>query len=620
MITVSEKGLFLKENYELCIEYDTELGEPQERFLEEVREWNRDDTRFAPEKVCAIFEKMRTIGVTKKGTLARKECYLCTGIDARYEEGNHIRYHLKGVPDAISTKLLVTSNKAHTVVIQGDRKSYVFLDSVIAKEWKKLKSHKVLEYEWERECDYFLYKQIYSRENLAKSFLEQNIPLYVIRPGFQEAEEFIEPYYCGIAMNGSMDNFCLTLEEYLNIYKKNYEKTIVRLDNKLCVMNFDKNLNYMKLLYQYQKFPNSDRIWQVLTDALDDVVCQGNRWEKQVCFCGEKGDSIDSEDMISIVRENIKITDSLIIITGEKDQEKWKKYFPEAQIGFQGKWEPELENKPVVFVWACEEMNLEGYALLTVLLRFLPVKREYFFLKEEFAAWENEKIVDMEKICYVSGLREAFEEERTAVKYLKWRGDLVLHYAEEGMKKKSASDISVQSIVCWIVEHLELYDLPSKWREKSRIILHQGKDSLKSESWYVEFTEEFQNNIFMYTNGISIEGAISSSAFDAYFIPVGRNNVPLGFLKSLYPDWQISQRARIYEWLKKEEEIWDQYLNVNFIEFYSVRGESIRLCSDELRFSQLNTLGKEIMKGKVDTISVSENSMYAMLNGVIDIL
>lgn len=206
------------------------------------------------------------------------------------------------------------------------------------------------------------------------------------------------------------------------------------------------------------------------------------------------------------------------------------------------------------------------------------------------------------------------------MKHLKWRGDLVIHYTEEVMKKKSASDISVQSIVCWIVEHLELYDLPSKWREKLRIISHQGKDSLKSESWYVEFTEEFQNNIFKYMNGISIKGVISSSAFDAYLIPVGRNKVPLGFLKSLYPDWQISQRARIYEWLRKEEEIWNQYLNVNFIEFYSVRGESIRLCSDELRFAQLNTLGEEIMKGEADIISVNENSMYAMLNGVIDIL
>ena len=103
-------------------------------------------------------------------------------------------------------------------------------------------------------------------------------------------------------------------------------------------------------------------------------------------------------------------------------------------------------------------------------------------------------------------------------------------------------------------------------------------------------------------------------------IPVKRNKVPLGFLKSLYPDWKISQRERIYEWLRKEEEIWDQYLNVNFIEFYSVKGESIRLCSDELRFAQLNTLGEEIMKGEADIISVNENSMYAMLNGVIDIL
>lgn len=629
MFELYETGLFLKNNYQLHVQYDTEPDGKQKEFIRRISEWNADPERFTPAKVCGIFDVMNNSGAEQKGTLGKKECCFCTGIEARYEEGNRIRYRLKGVPEMIAERISLISGTCAFVLFKG-KKYYVFIEKKDADAWKNLKTREVSPADWPKECRNFLRKQVYSREVLAESFMKQNIPLYVIRPGFREAGEVIEPYYFGVSLNGSMDNFFISAEEYMRLYREHYKEDVVMLDGRICMMEFDSNLKYQEKLYQKQSIPNSAGTMKILRDNLKYTIGEECRWTKHI-YCGLK-----NRDAMSVVRENTERTESVLIVTDMSDMGKWRKYFPDAWVCSPQTWDDDLDNaeektgnKPIVFVWAAQRgFDCErGYRLLQLLLRFLPVSRELIFLTEISGSDMESEAEKMEEVFYVSGILESIREEerRESLFQIPWAGETVLRCTEE----KKPDELLLHHIfthghIFWVMTHLELYEMPQEWEKECYKVRQAGEEGKLSyedeENWYHDFVRQYRNNLFMYINGVHPDEGIHSSILDAYFLPVGETVIPLGFLKFLYPDWTVSQRRRIYQWLFDEEEEWNTYLNENYIEFYAEGGETERRISDGIRASQLNALG---------ALAADENSsgrlkigdgMYTRLNEAEDIL
>lgn len=628
MFEVYETGLFLKNNYQLHVQYDTEPDEKQKELIHRISEWNADPDRFTPAKVCGIFHAINNSGAECKGTLEKKECCFCTGIEARYEEGNRIRYRLKGVPEMIAERISLVCGTCACVPFK-EKKYYVFIEKKYAEAWKNLKSHEISPSDWPKECRNFLRRQVYSREVLAESFMEQNIPLYVIRPGFREAGEVIEPYYFGVSLNDSLNNFFLTVEEYMRLYREHFKEDIVMLDGRICMMEFDSNLKYLEKLYQNRSIPNSAGTIEILRDDLKYTIGEECRWAKKI-YCGVK-----NRDAMSVVWENTERTEPILIVTDVSDREKWQKYFPDAWVCSPQTWDDDLDNaeektgnQPIVFVWAagrgfeCER----GYRLLQLLLRFLPVSRELIFLTEISGPDTETEAKKMEEVFYVSGILEGIreEEKRESLFQIPWTGETVLHCTEEKKPDELLlHHIFIHGPIFWLLDHLELYEMPGEWEKECRKVRHAGEEGKLSyedeENWYHDFVKQYRNNVFMYINGVHPDEGIHSSVLDAYFLPVGDNVIPLGFLKFLYPDWTVSQRRRIYQWLFEQEEEWNTYLNDNYIEFYAEGGEIDRRMSDGIRAIQLNTLGSLASENSSVKLKTGDG-MYTRLNEAKDIL
>ena len=72
MFEVYEMGLFLKNNYQLHVQYDTEPDEKQKELIHRISEWNADPDRFTPAKVCGIFHAINNSGAECKGLLRKR--------------------------------------------------------------------------------------------------------------------------------------------------------------------------------------------------------------------------------------------------------------------------------------------------------------------------------------------------------------------------------------------------------------------------------------------------------------------------------------------------------------------------------------------------------------------
>lgn len=626
MFSVYETGLFYHDSYELHANYDTKPDEEQKKLLEKICTWNQSPDRFLPRNVYEMFQSICQQGVEKEGTLARKEVWLCTGIEAVYEKKEkeyEIRYRLKGIPDEIADRVLMIHGEYACVRYQNI-KHYVFLQKEEAKEWKKLKNHDVGVTEWKKECMNFLEKQVYSREKLLESFMHLQIPLYIIRPGFKKDGESLELYYYGISLNGSMENLYFSAEVYMELYKKYYTEEILVLQDKICMMEFEKNLKYLEKFYYGQKVPDSEDVREVLHKKMH-VPSEGmERWDRCIYW------NMTKEDAKALVWENIQDGEELVVLTEEEEKENWRKIFPDAVVCSPSllnlEWEYKTE-KPIFFIWACHRKNMvkSENRLLQFMLRFLPVSREYFFLTEEENFQTEDELAWMEELFYISNVKEEIETQKSVSKDIQWKGELLLKYTEKKQAEKVLADkIQTGKHILWFLKHLDIYEMTQEQYKECRKYLSAETKADSSEAelrnWYQDFTGKCQNNAFMYINHVRICGEIYSKEIDGYFLEIDGRRVPIGFLKDVCPNWRISQRRRLYEWLDDQRQEWKKYLERNFIEFYSAEGESFRSMAETYEIRQFSYMENILTKEEKCILEAEENSMYAVLNKAEDIL
>lgn len=334
MICLREKGVLLRDSYYLEAEYTENLSEEQRQFLAMVQEYKECHPVFSAEKIGAIFEAARRLGIPRKGNLSQKECYYIKEIEQSLvceKEEYFLKRKLKGVPESIQEQIQgVVGNPC--LIRKDGTKHYLFFAPEIAALWNKGHDIPLKLTDIPAMCESLVHKQYYDRELFAESIWKFARPLYVIKAGIEEEKNrFLPKFFFVPLTKAHQDKLSVSCEKYQEILEK-YMGSVLNFETGICLTNFQEAFQFIGEVRKNRSLDKRD-LSEEATKNLRHFfsVLQNQGWHCELKIMRSL------EKRISFVLKHKHEEDTLLILTDPQRVSVWGKFFPEALIYTQRK-------------------------------------------------------------------------------------------------------------------------------------------------------------------------------------------------------------------------------------------------------------------------------------------